>query len=299
MLVMVIFLIISLLIAAFYIIHLKRSIKKATYSINKIRFNNTNALITTTTSNQELCNLLKEVNEMILSFRQLELEIENKNHNLQRTIINISHDLKTPLTSALGYVELLQKYDLSKEKQQHYESIVIEKLKRLSQLIEDFFAFTKIISNEEELEVEELDVNRVFEEAVVCYYDDFSASGRNLHISGNKKFEMLANERVLRRIFDNLIINALKHSSGDIYIDIDTTNGICFNFKNKLDGLVQVDHIFDEFYTSDISRTKQHTGLGLAIVKEFTEILGGQVTAYIEDENLVITLKWIQKGNQS
>lgn len=292
MVVMVVVLIISLLIAIFYIVHLKINIKKATNDIHKIRFDDTNALITTSSSNKELRNLLKEVNNMMVSFRQLELEIENKHHNLQRTIINISHDLKTPLTSALGYVELLQKYDLSLDEQQKYENIVIEKLKRLSQLIEDFFAFTKIIANEEDIVMEKMDVNRIFEEAIVCFYEDFNVNQRNLYISGNKKIEMLTNERVLRRIFDNLIINALKHSSGDIYIDIQTNDGVSFQFKNKLDELIEVNHIFDEFYTSDISRTKQHTGLGLAIVKEFTEILGGKVSADIEDNNLIITLKW-------
>lgn len=292
MVVMVVVLIISLLIAIFYIVHLKMNIKKATNDIHKIRFDDTNALITTSSSNKELRNLLKEVNEMMVSFRKLELEVENKNHNLQRTIVNISHDLKTPLTSALGYVELLQKYDLSLDEQQKYENIVIEKLKRLSQLIEDFFAFTKIIANEEDIVMEKMDINRIFEEAIVCFYEDFNVNQRNLYISGNKKIEMLTNERVLRRIFDNLIINALKHSSGDIYIDIQTTDGVSFQFKNKLDELIEVNHIFDEFYTSDISRTKQHTGLGLAIVKEFTEILGGKVSADIEDNNLIITLKW-------
>ena len=95
--------------------------------------------------------------------------------------------------------------------------------------------------------------------------------------NGNKKIEMLSNERILRRIFDNLIINALKHSRGDIYISINTGAEICFQFKNRLDEPIIVEQIFDEFYTSDISRTKQNTGLGLAIVKEIVERHNGKV----------------------
>ncbi|WP_455684494.1 sensor histidine kinase [Thomasclavelia sp.] len=292
MLVLIIILFILLLIAIFYIIHLKRSIKKAANNIKKIRSIDTNTLITTTNSNQELCNLLNEVNQMMITFRRLEVEIEKKNSNLQKTIVNISHDLKTPLTSALGYVEILQKYDLSKDEQKKYEIIIIDKLKRLSQLIEDFFAFTKIISNEENIEMSMIDVNRVFEEAVVCYYQDFSSQNRAIHINGNKKLEMLSNERILRRIFDNLIINALKHSEGDVYVTIDTSNGICYEFVNTFSEPIQVERIFDEFYTSDISRTKQNTGLGLAIVKEFTELLGGKISASVKENNLIISLKW-------
>ena len=71
-------------------------------------------------------------------------------------------------------LELLQKYELSGEEQHKYESIIIDKLKQLSQLIEDFFTFTKIISNEEKFELKLLDINRIFEEELVCYYQDFN-----------------------------------------------------------------------------------------------------------------------------
>ena len=128
------------------------------------------------------------------------------------------------------------------------------------------------MSNEEKFELKLLDINRIFEEELVCYYQDFNSQGRMIYIKGNKKIEMLSNERILRRIFDNLIIDALKHSRGDIYISINTGAEICFQFKNRLDEPIIVEQIFDEFYTSDISRTKQNTGLGLAIVKEFTEM---------------------------
>lgn len=143
MLVIVIILIILLLIATCYIFNLKKSIRKAANDINKIRGLDTNALITTTNGNLELRELLQEVNEMMLTFRKLEIDIEKKNNSLQKTIVNISHDLKTPLTSALGYVELLQKYELSGEEQHKYESIIIDKLKRLSQLIDDFLLLLK------------------------------------------------------------------------------------------------------------------------------------------------------------
>ena len=144
-------------------------------------------MITTTNGNLELRELLQEVNEMMLTFRKLEIDIEKKNNSLQKTIVNISHDLKTPLTSALGYVELLQKYELSGEEQHKYESIIIDKLKQLSQLIEDFFFFIKIISNEDKFELKLLDINRIFEEELVCYYQDFNSQGRMIYIKGNKK----------------------------------------------------------------------------------------------------------------
>ena len=98
-------------------------------------------------------------------------------------------------------------------------------------MIDDFFTFTKIISNEEKFELKLLDINRIFEEELVCYYQDFNSQGRMIYIEGNKKIEMLSNERILRRIFDNLIINALKHSRGDYYYSLIREQKFVFNSK--------------------------------------------------------------------
>jgi signal transduction histidine kinase len=85
---------------------------------------------------------------------------------------------------------------------------------------------------------------------------------------------------MLLRIFDNLISNALKHGEGDLTISVDCTERIQIRFENTLlSPNIDTEHIFDEFYTTDISRTKGNTGLGLAIAKQFTEMLGGSISA--------------------
>ena len=98
---------------------------------------------------------------------------------------------------------------------------------------------------------------------------------------------------MLTRIFDNLIINALKHSTSDLEIRVKTKEKIQISFSNTLlYKELDLDSIFDEFYTVDISRTKGNTGLGLAIVKEFTEALNGVVTAKKEKNQLIILLEF-------
>lgn len=277
-------------IAIFYIVHLKISITKATKDIQEKIGLDTNALLTTSNNDRQLRQLLHVVNQLLIASRQVEIEVETKNRQLQKTIINISHDLKTPLTSALGYMELLEKYELSQAKQEKYKAIVIDKLQRLSSLIEDFFAFTKNMANEQNIEWEVVDMNRIFEEVIVCYYQDFTTFNRSIEIIGSHKMEILSNEKMLRRIFENIIINALKHSHSDVYITIDDTNDICFTFRNEIEEPLDTSLLFEEFYTADISRTKQNTGLGLAIVKEFTTLLGGNIQAYVEDDTLVMIL---------
>lgn len=282
--------VILLCITTFYIVLLKRHIKQITTSIKEKRALDTNTVLTTTSDDKDIKTLIKEINDMMISFRDLEIDVEKKNHGLQKTIINISHDLKTPLTSALGYIEMLQQYDIDKEEQIKYQQIIVDKLKRVSLLIEDFFAFTKIVSSKEPLQLQLLDSNRILEEAVVCYYQDFHNQNRQVQIKGNTKMEVMTNEQVLRRVFDNIIINALKHGQGDLFIDVKVEQTITICFTNKVVEDIEVDRIFDEFYTSDISRTKKNTGLGLAIVKEFTEMLGGSIRASIDDSLFTITL---------
>lgn len=282
--------IILLSIATFYIIYLKSNIKRVTRMIKEKGQLDTNTIITTTTDNKEIVALIQEVDDMMISFRKLEIDILKKNQSLQRAIVNISHDLKTPLTSALGYIELLQQYDISKEEQIKYQQIIVDKLKRVSLLIEDFFEFTKIVSSEEPLQLQQIDSNRILEEAIVCYYQDFHNQNREVQITGNYKLVIQSNEQVLRRIFDNIIINALKHGQGDLLISVIEKQDITITFTNKMESIVDVDQIFDEFYTSDISRTKKNTGLGLAIVKEFTEMLGGSIEASVDNQMFTITL---------
>ena len=94
-------------------------------------------MITTTNGNLELRELLQEVNEMMLTFRKLEIDIEKKNNSLQKTIVNISHDLKTPLTSIITYVDLLKREKLDNDIAEGYVDVLVDKSQRLKQLIED------------------------------------------------------------------------------------------------------------------------------------------------------------------
>jgi signal transduction histidine kinase len=98
---------------------------------------------------------------------------------------------------------------------------------------------------------------------------------------------------MLLRIFDNLISNAYKHGSGDLHITVEMGDALTVSFENPSEeGEADVNRIFDEFYTTDISRTKGNTGLGLAIAKQFTQMLGGQIDAGYRKENFWITIKF-------
>ncbi len=158
-------------------------------------------------------------------------------------------------------------------------------------MITSFFDFSKIISKNEEIELHNENIVEILENNIANYYEDFLKNNRNIDFNCNEqKIELFTNKALLIRIFDNLIINAYKHSKSDLKINIiKTEQRVQCEFINELeDSSLDIDLIFDEFYTADISRTKESTGLGLAIVKEFVQLLNGKI--YAEKRNNVLKI---------
>lgn len=287
-------LIIIILIAVIYIVQLKKSFKKIRKDLINRKDLDTNSLITTISRDRDVCDLILEINNALTLLHKKSIMIDHQNKALKQMITNISHDLRTPLTSALGYVELIENENLSKEEEKKILDIVEERLKKLSTLINDFFTFTKIITYEEDIELQMLNINEALIDCFSLYYNDFKERGWEVHFDiSEENIMMYSNSKILEHIFSNLIQNALKHGDGDFYVTLKQKQKIELSFSNKTtDKLLDVDNMFEKFYTSDISRTNQNTGLGLAIVKEFSEILNGEVSAILEKEVLTINLKF-------
>lgn len=287
----IILLIISLIITIFYLILLKKSLKKLNRDLDKKLITESNVLLTTDVSDKDLCKLIKTINNTLKEYTSLKNEYENKNSNLRKMMTNISHDLRTPLTSALGYIDILLKTS-SNPKDIKNLKIIEERLKRLSELINSFFEFSKIISNDEEIKVNKVNLVNVLENSISNHYEDFSNDKRVINLNVSKpKINILSNEMMLRRIFDNLIRNSYKHSKGNLDIKVETDNKVIITFTNELlYKNLDTERIFVEFYTVDIARTKGNTGLGLAIVKEFVKELGGTITASKKKNKLIMTI---------
>ena len=139
-----------------------------------------------------------------------------------------------------------------------------------------------------------VNLNKVLEESIVGYYEDYEKENREILFSCKEnKIIINSNELFLKRIFDNLIGNAYKHSNSNLDIKVTINKSLKIEFKNILhEKKIDIDRIFEEFYTVDISRTKGGTGLGLAIAKEFTEQLGGKISARIEKNFLIIKVEF-------
>lgn len=288
----VIILCVILFVLVCYLFFMQRELKRLRKELSIILKENTNGVMHTEFSSKEIKKLVQTINQQIAFVKQKESMVEHQNQQFTKMIRNISHDLRTPLTSALGYIDILQKSDCSEEEKLKNLRIIEERLQRLSELIDSFFEFAKIISDEENIQMDVINVVAVLEKSISNHYEDFSSAKRMIQFHTSKrKISMISNETMLLRVFDNLIRNAYKHSRGDLEIKVKTGKEMTILFQNELlyPGL-DVDKIFDEFYTIDISRTRGNTGLGLAIAKEFVEQLGGHISAQKKQDDLPIIL---------
>lgn len=283
--------IITAVVLLFLIILHRHEIKDVTRQLRDLKNKNTNGLVHTAGSNKEL---IGEINSLLREIRENRIDYLQKNHAVEQMMTNISHDLRTPLTSAMGYIQIIQNSDLSEDEKSRELAIVEQRLIRLEELINSFFEFSQIISSGKVPEKETFNLVAVLEETVMHYFDDYQDRNRKIILNcGEHKLSMISNKNMLLRIFDNLISNALKHGEGNLSISVNINDEIRIRFENNLsDPSVDISHIFDEFYTTDISRTKGNTGLGLAIAKQFTEMLGGSISARNTDGHFELVLSF-------
>jgi signal transduction histidine kinase len=284
--------ILSVILAVVAVLFLleKKELANIAKQLSELRDQDTNRLING--ENGMADKLIVEINSMLKDIRETKAQYKKKNHALEQMITNVSHDLRTPLTSAMGYIDLIQNSDLSKEEKSRELAIIENRLVRLQELINSFFELWKIISCGKSPERSNVDAVAILEEAIVHYYDDYCGRNRQIVFNCNIRKRMISSNRdMLLRIFDNLIGNALKHGEGDLTITVIAGDDMRITFENAIISQdIDTEHIFDEFYTTDISRTKGNTGLGLAIAKQFTEMLDGTISADLSEGRFILTI---------
>ena len=297
----VLFLSIAVIILLCYIFFMKRELGRVEKNIRLIKNSNSNHLVHSGNSIKELDRLIGEINLVISETKEAEIDYKNKSEQLKKMITNISHDLRTPLTSALGYIDIMLTSSEMNDEQRKDLEIVKERLERLEELINSFFEFSKVESSNAAVEMDKLNLIGVLEESIAHYFDDFSRDNREIIFDAPAQRQMImSNREMLLRIFDNIIGNAYKHSTGSLEITVKKEENLKIVLTNNLIcSNLDMDHIFDEFYTYDISRQKGNTGLGLAIVKQFVMRLSGNVYAKREKDDLSIVVEFTSKEERT
>ena len=246
--------------------------------------------------NKNIENLVVEINTLIDDKRKMENIYKEKDMELREAIANMSHDLRTPLTSIMGYVYLLNDDKLDKEERKEYLRIIEKRSLVLNDLITNFYGLSRIQADQYEIKFEPVNLELVLGEIIAAFYEtlDYKFGEPEINIEEGLG-PVLGDKQALNRIFTNLIENIIKHGEGEVKISLKKKNKyIVMEFSNKAEELESkdVNRIFEKFFTKDRMRTGQNTGLGLAIVKLLVEKQGQKIEAKKVGNRLVINIIW-------
>ncbi|MBP5267216.1 MAG: HAMP domain-containing histidine kinase [Ruminococcus sp.] len=267
---------------------LKKSVREIVDGFSDKLQKDTNTVIDISSRDKDMLFLADSINKQLKLLRKEHLQYHQGNTELKTAITNISHDIRTPLTAIYGYLDMLQQTD-DPEKHKKYIAIMKERAELMKQLTEELFRYSVIVSEESEMQTESVNVVQVLEDSIMGYFAALNEKGivPEVQLTEEAVIREL-NKEYLARIFSNLLNNALKYSDGDLLIKLSAEGVITFTNTAKDLSAVEVEQLFDRFYT--VEAAHHSTGLGLSIARTLVERMGGTITAEYTDSKLTIRI---------
>lgn len=249
-------------------------------------------------STDELGDLADNINQMTLRLKNM-IESERNSERLRTELVtSMSHDLRTPLTSVLGYLGLIVSCQYKDEKGlKHYSQIAFHKAQKLQKLIDELFEFTLLSYDSIKINSTAINLGELLEQLTEEFFPVFQSSNIECHLSLCKARVIVeADGDMLARVFDNLIANAIRYSSDSKYIDVELTRdnftaAVAFTNYGVTIPPDSLPHIFEKFYRVEQSRSEATggAGLGLAIAKNIIDLHNGSI--YVSSDNNKTTFK--------
>ena len=283
----------AVLILSAKILLMKKSAKEIERSMKEKLENDTNTLISISSSDKDMKALASSLNSELRILCEKRQKYVSGDEKLKKSVTNISHDLRTPLTAICGYLDLLQREEHT-ENSQKYLSVIRERTDSMRNLTEELFKYSVVASGTEGLKPEKVSLNDILEQSLAAFYSVFSERSIVPEIKiPDAPVERTLDKTALRRIFDNILSNAAKYSDGDLKVEL-FQNGTV-SFSNSAKGLdkIKTERLFDRFYT--VETASDSTGLGLSIAKLLTEKAGGAVSADYSGGRLFVAVKFAAK----
>ena len=275
----------------------RRQVRKTCCQLAFLKSHRTNLRLTSGLPFRELDELVDGVNEILDLSREIQQNTRQSEAHLKETITNLSHDIRTPLTSLDGYFQLLVGSE-SEEERQRYSAVIQSRIGSLKDMLEELFTYTRLQDPGYELELEPLDFGACVYDTLFSFYEEFKEKGiepRTEFCDGHLRIR--GNGEAIRRSIQNLVKNALEHGGGYISFSLFQKPGsVCFRCENQVENPEEIDmeQVFSRFYKADSARTHTSAGLGLAIARGLVEKMGGTITGELKGELFSVTMEFPQ-----
>ena len=287
--IMVFFLLVIIFALLLKIFYMRKAIREIKRGFSEKLYTDTNTPIMLSSHDKLVSSLANDINVELKELQKQKHRYIQGDKELKNAITNISHDLRTTLTTICGYLSLLDK----EEKSEHIArqlSIIKNRTFALKQLVEELFRYTTIISDTENSVYTETVINNVLEDCISSYYAIFKEKGITPNINlCEQKIVRSVDKTALLRIFNNIIDNAIKYSEGDLTISLFENGKIVFSNHTSDLNEIQIGKLFDRFYT--VNTARKSTGLGLSIAKALIEKMDGNISADYSNNVLSIIIK--------
>ena len=280
---------------------MRREIRSMSRQLEDLSAERSEKKISLTLVDARLNELATQINENMELQKQLRIDARKSEQRLKDSIAGVSHDLRTPLTAIIGYIQMLERSGLNGE-QQEKATIILKKANAMRELVESFFELSVIESGQSELAEEAVNFTNIVSEAVVDFIPRFEAAELEPDVDlGDKSLYIAGDTTALGRIVQNLLSNALKYTAGRVKVALEERDGeIILTVVNEVrpDTPPDMERIFERFYTGDDCRNSGSAGLGLYIVKLLAEKMQGAVSASLENKMLSVYVVFQEEKNK-
>lgn len=275
---------------------LRRELGRMTEQLGQYNDRVTGKKIDVTLFDSKLEALAGQINRQSNLILEAEARQRRTEDEFRQAVANISHDIRTPLTSISGYIQLLESESVTPEEKLEYVATVKNRVKRLQALLNDFFELSVIESPDYPLATEKLGMTELLSDILLGFYDSFNERDITPEIRlPEENISVFADESAVRRVVENLLANTVKHATGRVQVIFErqreSADLTIINDAKELVGS-DISRLFDRFYTADRNRSAQASGLGLSIAKSLMHKMGGTMTAELHGEKLTMVCRW-------
>ena len=274
-------------------------IRSMTKQLEEINENfGTNELVRTNTHNKNLARFAAKINQLIQLFKQNQQSVERRELELKQEITNISHDLRTPLTSIKGFSELLTDPSITEAERKEFLAIIEKKIDHLSMIVDLFYELSQLNSSDKKWTMEKQFLNQIVVDTMLMFYEDFEKKQLKVTLDEGGVSPVLADKKAIVRIITNIIQNALNYAKSYVMISFEEEEKyIRLRAVNDVEemNITQIEQIFNRTVRLDPGRAGSQLGLGLHIVKELINKQGGEAAAEVRGNEFIIEVsfrKW-------